>query len=515
MISIKVNEIKFCNWMKKNIGFIIANTVFGILIYFLLMSNSLVNSYDGIWHTTRFISDDWERSLGRWLLPYLDYFRFGLVSVPINTILTLSVIAISNALIKDIFDLDNSWVAFLLSALFIASPVISNTLSYCFTSLNYGIAYFFAVIAVYCVIKMEKMGAGVIWGSIFISLSLGSYQAYLGVTCLVFIMYLIYKLQQHINSKLLLCYMVKVFMTILFGGVLYQVLSALQLNFYKISLSDYRGADKISLMNIIKELPYTVQDAYKTFYNFYFTNEITNNIFGIKQINIIITVVVAVLFVSKLKKTLTNNIINTLILIGGIVCLPIGCNIMLILTNNSINMLMAGAMALCIPLILFMIYCVGGGYKKVSIVLMIVLLYQNIFIISNDQLSLKEGRISTISITQEIITRLVDKNYLNEEQKVAFVGIPSGNELFRKSDAFNSANDYAKFGEWWELSSCNIRSWNGVITEYCGIELNFCEDKEYEDIILNEIIKTVPNFPDEKAITVIDGIVVIKVSDIY
>ena len=90
------------NWIKAYSWLVISSTIFGVGVYFLMISQSLVNSYDGIWNTSVYYADRWERSIGRWFWPYLDKLRFGTVSVPLNSILTLIIASFAGALIAEL-----------------------------------------------------------------------------------------------------------------------------------------------------------------------------------------------------------------------------------------------------------------------------------------------------------------------------------------------------------------------------------------------------------------------------
>lgn len=49
-----------CNWIKEHIKFLGINLVFGWIVYYLFMSQNLVNDIDGIWHMSNFIAGRWE-----------------------------------------------------------------------------------------------------------------------------------------------------------------------------------------------------------------------------------------------------------------------------------------------------------------------------------------------------------------------------------------------------------------------------------------------------------------------
>ena len=133
----------------------------------------------------------------------------------------------------------------------------------------------------------------------------------------------------------------------------------------------------------------------------------------------------------------------------------------------------------------------------------------------NDQLALKEGKIATITLSENIITRLYEEEYLDEYQVVAFVGRPGNNDRFAKSVAYQMANGYAQFGCWSTNARNNKVSWAGVISNFVGINLTICGEEKYQELVSLTQVAEMPEFPAEGSICVIDDIVVIKVSDVY
>lgn len=79
-------EKNILKWIQKYDSVILINLIFGVLVYFTMMSEHLVNSMDGLLHTSNYIAGRVEVSSGRGLLPYFDKLRAGVMSVPLNTI---------------------------------------------------------------------------------------------------------------------------------------------------------------------------------------------------------------------------------------------------------------------------------------------------------------------------------------------------------------------------------------------------------------------------------------------
>ena len=116
------------DWIRNHIKYIFINIIFGIMVYFMMISENLVNSHDGIWNTSSFIAGSWEASLGRGLLHYIDEIRAGIVSVPLNTVLTLLIVSVASVLIIDFLAIESRKLGVLVSLLLIANPVTCDTL---------------------------------------------------------------------------------------------------------------------------------------------------------------------------------------------------------------------------------------------------------------------------------------------------------------------------------------------------------------------------------------------------
>ena len=129
------------DWIKTYSWLLISGTLFGTAVFSLQISQGLVNSYDGIWNNSVYFADYWERSIGRWFWPYLDKLRFGTVSVPLNSILTLILAAIASAFLVDLFQVKKKGYSFLVCALFTASPLMGNSLSYGYMSPTFAPRY--------------------------------------------------------------------------------------------------------------------------------------------------------------------------------------------------------------------------------------------------------------------------------------------------------------------------------------------------------------------------------------
>ena len=272
-------------------------------------------------------------------------------------------------------------------------------------------------------------------------------------------------------------------------------------------------------------IPNSIVKCYKYFYN-YFTGKLfkLSAFEGILQnIHLIVLVILIIRVILEFVQNYKTDKIKSIIGICTIIILPIAGNIVLfIATDSSIMKQMTAPLALCIPLLLIITLKsqklhgrVLGSIEKITIVLLIVLLYGNIYRIQIDQNAMLEGRTSTISIAQLILNEIKDEGFLNTNKRYCIIGRPANNPLFKKSVSYKKANSYAKFGNWWNSSYAATQSWEGVFHNLLGIKLNICSEEIYNNILFNDQIKKMPCFPKEGFIQEKNGIIIVKVSNSY
>ena len=93
--------------------------LFGAVLYSLLMTHGLTNTFDGLWHQNYHRAGSGELSSGRWLLVYLDKLVMGNHADPMISLLTLGLYVIGFILVADLFRLKHRVGQYLCMALFL------------------------------------------------------------------------------------------------------------------------------------------------------------------------------------------------------------------------------------------------------------------------------------------------------------------------------------------------------------------------------------------------------------
>lgn len=163
---------------------------FSAVLYFMMMSLQLTNTFDGLWQQNYHHAGIVELTSGRWLLPFIDKLDMGLHAEPIASLAALFLFIVGFIFILELFGIRSKLIGCLCLALFVSSAAVSNTLSYRFTSLGYSFAYLSAVLSVYTALRIKRRLIAVLTSGILLGLSMACYQAYLSVFCIVAVIYI-------------------------------------------------------------------------------------------------------------------------------------------------------------------------------------------------------------------------------------------------------------------------------------------------------------------------------------
>ena len=488
-------------------------------MYFTLMSNDLVNNIDGIWHPSNFIAGDWEISLGRGLQRYADRARFGLVTSAWNSIIVFLLIGISDCFIICKYRLNNTFFSFLFVFITIANPIVCESLTYSYMSVNFGLAFFFSVLSFFLMPKEDSILRERIrllaLSILMFAISMAFYQAYMCVYAVLSIFMLIVLAQEN-GLKNLKKTAVNILIVGLFGGLLYWAITKLLLLRAGIELASYKGANGVSALSIVINLPNGFVRAIKETTNYIYNNRMsTGGLEFSKLVTIFLLVVLCIIVVVSAIDTFKKNKISGILQLVLLSIVPVAASsVCLVAVGNGITGLMA--MGILVAVLLFYLLAQNRKWTRIIMnVTLIVLAWYLVSSVQNDQIALKEG----INATKTIAEKSVSDVYLNYSSDdfttVAFVGRAAENPLFYKSLTYETANGYAQFGRWSTDARNNRVAWIGIMEMLCGTELPFCGVGEYEQIIRGDEIKDMPVYPQKGYIRVIDDILVIKISDLY
>ena len=530
-VKIKADIRHWLRELDKKYFFVMLG--FAVMVYFPLISQRLVNTFDGLWNGSWFIGGFWELSIGRWLWCVADAVRFGVQTEPLNALLTLSMMVLGITLLRRLFVERDNALTYFAGMAAISGAAVGVQLSYRYMSPIFGLSFLFAVLAAYWVITTTHAGAAVGCGAVILALSLGLYQANLAVFCMILLAYLLRLLFQNAEPQKTGVHIAKSLGSAASGAVLYLLILKAVLWATGTVMADYQGGADISVSGILKNLPSSVAKCYELFYRYFFGTLVKHNMLQETAVvfALIFCVVGAALACRLVRLIRRKDWENTFYGTAALLVLPMMCTVFMVATSQaSFYIPMSGGLALFLPVCFWLLdssregetacdafrKCWNKAEKALILLTAAAVVYGSVFMSAVDQQAMYEGRQATKELSDLIAQTLVNEGYYDNEIPVMLVGNASNSPLFRTHELYHTANPYARVGLFMAETAGTIRfSWDAAFRDYTPIWLNLCDDKTYQKLLETEEIAEMPTFPQEGSIRKMDGVLVIKVSEEY
>lgn len=397
-------------------------------------------------------------------------------------------------------------------------PVVCISMSYSFMLVCFASAFLISVLAACCIIRFKPFWVAVLSGAVLIALSMGAYQAYLGFVAIILLMYFI-------NGLIFkpgfdgIGFCVRAIISVLVGGILYYLFVQTSLMIYDLDMAEYRGASGINIGSMLRELPYTIINSYKDFFDFFFTDKIRTNAFGMLPVNALCFFICVLFIADVVRRELKRGSVNGILLVIGFLVIPVAANLIdLIAVGNRINILMSIGISFVMPLMLLLIYrfYVSRRLPRFALIALACLsVYANGTEILNDQISMDYGRDQTMAVADCIYDRLMDVPDIQD--KVVFIhGQAADSSIFAHTAWYDSANAYAQYGHFAKDEATNISaSWPNILRLRYGNFTNYLFAQDYVTFLKNHegTLSSMPSLPAVGSVIEIDGVVVVKVGD--
>lgn len=461
------------------------------------------------------IAGNWEITLGRFGIKYINNIRFGLVNKFLIVLISLAFIAISIVILIRIFQIKNKIIIFLISTIIAIAPQFTETYFFIYCADAYCFAFLMATLAVYFLKKTDTKKYYYIATIISTIIVCSMYQAYLGVEIGIAIIVLIQNLIKNKDAKLTLINAFKYFVTIFMGVVLYYIILKIILYVLGLSLASYKGANKLGI-ETIKALPKTILQTYKDFYNFFFTNKIINNSYYKRTIIYAILYVATFLgFINIIKKSKYNQkILRFTLMLILMLLFPIGINIMnLIAPDTTINLVTGPGIIITI-LFIAIIYnelsdtSIENLFKYIYIITLLILSLT--FILENTftYMCRHETYRNYYTVANDIYSKVTELDEYSKDKKWLFSDVIR----FKARDTNRSNGFISSDNETWNNYGGIAQNYN-FFDKYLGIKIKMCSNEEYKNLTETEEFKNMPIYPNKGSIKIINDIIVIKISE--
>ena len=481
----------FSKFDKNDLLIIIETFIVGLInCFYFIIGNGV--STDSISYSSFNAAGNWEVSLGRFLIKYVNLFRFQLVNKLIVVLICLFCIALAVMLLRRIFNIKNKLSLFLLTLIICVAPQFAETYMYDYCADAYLISFLFSVLTVYFLNKEGKKNY--IFAIICTIITCALYQAYLGVILGLLIVLFIYKGTsiKEIIKKILI---------ILVGVILYYICLKCVIKVRGIELNSYKGANNLG-MNTILSIPKSILQCYKDFFDFFFTNNIINNAWY-KRIFLYIIICLCTI-IGMVSKGKIKNIIMTIILLA---LYPLFANIMnIVAAGTSINLITAvGILTIVLLPILLLEENVNNIFKWGITIGIIVLgwtfLLGNTFTYVYRNQTHDKYKIVMTDIYNKV-TSLDD--YSSDKEWMISSVIWTNDEDYDKTNGFNTSSAIT-----WDIYD-GLGQNEMFFKKYMGIDIKIVNKDTYDLIKNTNEFKSMPVYPEPGSIKIINNTVVVK-----
>ena len=484
--------------------------IVGLIAHFYKITNWLPN-----WDSLVFRYDIQNMTgLGRWFLGTVCAFT-SFYDLPfLNGIIAIIFHALSAVCICKILNIKENITAFLIGALVVSFPTVTSIMMYSYVADGYSVAFFMSCLAAY---YMTREKPNYIFAILLIAFSCGIYQAYITVTIMLVLAYLITEM---IYDKKNVMYIIKksaaFLLTGFFGMILYYAILTAITKITGVSLIDYQGfGSSTSFLNV--DIIGSLYRVKETFINYFFDFSHGLNVF------VILNCLIFVITVSwHLKYALQNKIVSSfpkaLILFVFAVFLAIGSAVLAFI-NAGIDYHNLMLMGYSIFYVYFIVLYEYGQdkkehttYAKKWIVLLICMavIFNNIVISNVSYHKAQMAYEKSYGTLIRIADRIETTPYAKESDEILVIGALDMSKMYSSylppditgiTDGYIIRADDETVGQSVLCAALN---------DYCGKEYNFISGERKKLLMQKDEIKSMQLWPLKDSVKVVDGIIIIN-----
>ena len=315
------------------------------------------------------------------------------------------------------------------------------------------------------------------------------------------------------------------------GAVLYYALTELSLFVLGIGLSAYGGASSVGAGSILGSLTSSIPSAYAAFSDGFFSHGIFGNHFGWAYVAAVCLIVAVVAFVCLAATNGVKRLGASAVALLCVALIPFAANVILVIVPSygyPTPLMLGGFMAsfLLLPLLVQLLLdspkrrnaCPRVPAKAMSVgccCLIAVGAWSYALQSNADAEVMQACQNQTASLATRIVGALDANPDVQAGAKVLIAGKPESGNYPNTSDSYAHASSYAKWGMVWDNHyQNNMRSWDVIMKQFAGQSFNYCSFDECAKVIRSSEFASMSLYPANGSVATIDGVVVVKISDI-
>ena len=315
---------------RQTIITFISAIICGFFTHGFMFANKFLN-HDDIGHL---FGSDYGVASGRWLLPSMLKLD-GAISMPwLIGIISLILLALVACITVSLLRIKTTASCILTAALITVFPTVGATFTYMFSADVYFLSLLFACLAVFLTVRYRF---GMISGIVLIALSMGIYQSYFCTAAALFVLVLILEVLDGKSTPKVFAIRAGTFLATLGLGMgLYYAI--VKITTQSTGLVDYMGLSTMGELSFA-HLPRLTFNAYKSYHNLYnFSSPGISNLFLLIVVGLLIlsTLVLGI----KLLRSKKLKTWQLVVLVLLVVILPLAGTLIYIMSPGGVHHLM-------------------------------------------------------------------------------------------------------------------------------------------------------------------------------
>lgn len=521
---LKLNDIIIVNNKEKRNIFLVT-IITSMIIHFQLYS-LIITGPDTLINSMYHQADIWETMLLRFGLYFMQAIKGNIVSPILATLLSSAFLGITVILVIDIFKIKSRYLKYIIAILFVVAPNISATLTFFYCSDAYILGMLLATLAVYIITKYEDKKWPIFLSGLLVAIAMGMYQTYLSVTMILCVATLIIDILSKKETKQIFIKLFKYILMGIVGAILFYVISHTILLIANLPESSYSGANSINGRSILFNIPKLLPETYQSFFNYFFNdNMIPNTIWNTNILYIIIfAIILVVLLYIIIKNKVYKNPVNIVLLVLLLAIAPICFGIVeIVVPDVDVHILMACSMIYIFPIFFKILELlpkdkISRSAKYIVVGCSLLIAWNYTWQDNASYIAIQTMQNQAVNTASRLVTHIEEIDEYTPDMPVLLLGGLENNsylnrenttieakKIFDRSWGFISKNSTI----WWG----NLDSWRKIFYQYVGANLNLVSEAESRDILESDEFKTMKYYPEKDGIKVINGTVVVKLSD--
>lgn len=491
----------------------------GILIHFVVLADYLFN-HDAL--VLPWSSLSWTMAQGKWFAGVTSVLKGALAVHYISGIIGIITVAMICVFIFEIYEIEDKMIKNSISLIIMSFPSMAVCLIY--NALDYfAITALMSIVATFIATRMR----GYCWliSVIILTLSIGSYQGYVGFAAIAFVLICIKKISDTKNTvKQVIGEGIYYISILLFSMTAYYIVFKLISVITGVEVSSYKGVDNMIQILQPDVLLNSFVVAYKNVWGYLWYDNLGTELINNAWINRVYLIVIIGIMVLRIYTLLKKKEwLRTVIFIFlNVICVPLSVNIAGVLSNNTSYYYVT-----IFPFVMLFIH----GYilisvdkseikwyselQKLILVVILFFLSYRMFILDNNLY--EKSRYCEMQFnakTIELVTRMHSEVDYTNEDTVVFVGVVPYEFL----KTTGSASVYEQINVLGFDSPAQLVYSEGILQSYINNILSYefiYENYSSLDDEYNEQIDDMPVYPENGGIKKVDNYVFIKLSESY